>query len=71
MKLFFRIIFKMLFILTILIGCASANNVSEKSKAIAEKSYALGFVDVERVLKTSVPGKSAQEQVKEQNDFSI
>jgi len=58
----------MFFILTILIGCASANNVSEKSKATAEKSYAVGFVDVERVLKTSVPGKSAQEQVKKQKD---
>ena len=51
-----------------LMGCASANNVSEKSKVAVEKSRAVGFVDIERVFKTSVPGKSAQEKYNNQKD---
>jgi outer membrane protein len=75
--------FNLLVLIIFLMGCASANNVpeseripeaapkltvSKKPKAVAKKSYAFGIVDLERVLKNSVPGKSAQADLKKQKD---
>jgi len=64
--------FNLLFLITILLSCASANTVSVSEKTIEAApnlTFAkIGVIDMQGVIETSTQGMAAQAQIKKQKD---